>query len=84
MIARIVLIVALGGLMWAARSVLSEEGASSHSGLTLALGFVLLTAFLVGQLASKIGLPKLTGYLATGIAAGPHGLDLVTERMVSG
>src|SRR5690606_1881031 len=28
--------------------------------------------------------PKLTGYLATGIAAGPHGLDLVTERMVSG
>ncbi len=83
MIVRLVLLVAVGALMWAARTFLPEP-ADGKAGLTLALGFVLLAAFLAGQLASSIGLPKLTGYLATGVVSGPAVLDLLTQRLVSG
>lgn len=85
MIVHVLLLVAVGSLMWAARSFLPEpNGAPSTTGLTLALGFVLLAAFLAGHLASRVGLPKLTGYLAAGIVSGPAVLDLISERMVSG
>jgi Kef-type K+ transport system membrane component KefB len=75
------LIVALAGLMSAARSF-SPEGAQGVGGTTLAFGFVLLTAFFAGELFRRIGLPRLTGYLVAGVAIGPSGLGLVTPRMV--
>ena len=44
---------------------------------TLALGFLLLAAHLGGVLAQRLRLPRITGFLLTGFAAGPAWLGLV-------
>src|SRR5574341_1234982 len=44
---------------------------------TLALGFLFLAAQLGGDLAHRLRLPRLTGYLLTGFALGPAWLGLV-------
>ncbi|MEO1271831.1 MAG: hypothetical protein AAFX99_27370, partial [Myxococcota bacterium] len=36
-----------------------------------AMGFILLTAYTVGELVQKLGPPKVVGYILTGIAFGP-------------
>lgn len=80
---RLFLVVVLGGLMHAARAFAPPPGiGSAGAGTALSTGYLLLTAFLVGGLFKKLGLPKLTGYLATGIVAGPQGLALVSGSMV--
>jgi len=48
------------------------------------LGFLLLAGTLTSELTSPLGLPHLTGYLAAGIAAGPHVLRLVDESTLKG
>ena len=49
---------------------------------TMLLGFLLLSAFLMGLVASSIGLPKITGYLLTGIIFGPSLGGYATTMMV--
>jgi Kef-type K+ transport system membrane component KefB len=49
---------------------------------TLALGFLLLAAHLGGELASRVRLPRLTGYLIVGFAVGPAWLGLVRREEV--
>lgn len=75
----LLLILALGGLMHAARSY---QVAGSASGTALAFGFVLLTAFFAGRIFAGLRLPKLTGYMVAGIVVGPAVLGLLTPGMV--
>lgn len=77
----VVLLLALGGLTHAARSF-APAGGPGSAGTALSFGYLLLTAFLVGELFKKLRLPKLTGYIATGVAVGPWGLGLVPEAAV--
>ncbi len=72
-------LLALGGLMHAARSF--APGAAQPGGTELAFGFLLLAAYFAGKTFNKVGLPKLTGYIAAGIVAGPAMLDLVEKSM---
>ena len=82
-VVRLLLITAIGFLMHAVRSFApAAEGRFHGPGVILAAGFVLLAAFFVGRLFAGIGLPRLTGYLAAGIIAGPSVLDLVNEGML--
>lgn len=58
------------------------DGGSSQDGrseLLLALGLLLLGAWLAGRLFERLRLPKLTGYLALGLLAGPSLLGLVSK-----
>lgn len=64
------------GLTMALFNVVTAAG-SLEARATLALGFLLLAAVLAGDLARHAGLPRITGYLAAGIVAGPAGLALV-------
>jgi Kef-type K+ transport system membrane component KefB len=81
---RILLVLILGGLMDAARSFAPERTlGSGAAGTALACGYLLLSAFFVGSLFKSIRLPRLTGYLFTGIVVGPRVLDLVTQPMVT-
>ncbi len=41
------------------------------NGFTLALGFVMLGAWLLGEIVGRLGLPRVVGYLAFGVLAGP-------------
>ena len=49
---------------------------------TLALGFLLLAAYVGGELATRVRLPRLTGYLIVGFAVGPAWLGLVRREEV--
>lgn len=83
MIGRVAMLLALGGFVWAARSFQpAVAGGLDAPGLTMSLGFALLAAFVMGQLAVGVGLPRLTGYLATGVVAGPAVLGLLTTDVV--
>lgn len=74
----ILLLLALGGLMHAAGTFSSSAGSS---GTLLAFGYLLLAAYFAGRVVSRLGLPRLTGYLLAGIASGPFVLELVTFVM---
>jgi Kef-type K+ transport system membrane component KefB len=74
----LLLLVAIAGLMQAARSFTDAAGASATE---LAFGFLLLTAYFMARLVSRLGLPRLTGYLLAGVLAGPFVLELVTREM---
>lgn len=43
-------------------------------------GFLVFISLLVGSIVSSIGLPRVIGYLITGIAMGPSGLGIVTDQ----
>lgn len=72
------IVLALVGLMHAARTF---DSGGSHA-TTLAFGFVLLAAFFTGRIFANLRLPKLTGYIATGILVGPAVLGLLSPEMV--
>lgn len=79
---RILLVLAVGLLMRAVDTIdVSTPGARAGA-LVLGVGFVLVCAWFVGRLAASIGLPKLTGYLATGIVAGPAVLAFLDAETV--
>ena len=73
-------LLALGGLM---RAVGDFAGIARAGGTELAFGYLLLCAYFTARLVSRIGLPKLTGYLASGIIVGPHVLGLVAKPMTA-
>ena len=75
----LLLLLALGGLMHAARSFTDATGAS---GVELAFGFLLLAAYFNSKVLHRFGLPHLTAYLLAGILAGPHVLDLVDPERI--
>jgi Kef-type K+ transport system membrane component KefB len=74
----ILVLVAIGGLMHAAGTFSST---AATSGTLLAFGYLLLVAYFAGRLVSRIGLPRLTGYLIAGVVSGPFVLELVTTTM---
>ncbi|HEV2749404.1 MAG TPA: cation:proton antiporter [Gemmatimonadales bacterium] len=49
---------------------------------TLALAFLLLAAYLGGDLARRARLPRITGYVLVGFAAGPAWLGLIRREEV--
>ena len=78
-----ILLIALGGLMHAARSFAPQGAELSHLvGTDLAFGFLLLAAYFGGKLVAMARSPQLTGYILIGVAAGPFVLNLVSAKMV--
>src|SRR6267154_3368953 len=57
-------------------------GAPLEARATLALGFLLLAAYLGGEIARRVRLPRLTGYLLVGFAVSPAWLGLVQREDV--
>ena len=57
-------------------------GAPLEARATLALGFLLLVAYVGGEIARCVRLPRLTGYLLVGFAVGPAWLGLVQREEV--
>lgn len=72
-----VILLALGGLTHAALSFAGET--EIGAGTALSFGYLMLTAYFVGNAFAAARLPRLTGYLVTGLVAGPGGLGLVPE-----
>jgi Kef-type K+ transport system membrane component KefB len=47
----------------------------------LPLGFALVSAYLLGVVAERVRLPRLSGYLLFGLLCGPYLLNLITTTM---
>jgi Kef-type K+ transport system membrane component KefB len=74
----LLILLALTGLMHAARTF---APALTTGTTELAFGYLVLAAYFTGRLVSRLGLPKLTGYLLAGVVAGPFALGLVDIEM---
>ncbi len=74
----LLLLIAIGGMMQAARSFTTD---TSVAGTELAFGFLLLASYFLAKIFNRFGLPKLTGYIAAGVIAGPYVLEFVTKDM---
>ena len=79
----VVILICLGGLFAAAKSLLLHPGPEAQtSGALLAFGFLLLAAFCAARIAHVFRLPHLVAYLLTGVVAGPYVLDLVSRDVL--
>lgn len=76
----IFLVLVLTGLMRALATFAS--GDQTSAGVSLTLGYLLLSAYFIGGSFKHVGLPKLTGYIATGVIVGPSVLGLVAGPML--
>ena len=75
------LILAVLALIWAQQ--VAGPDISPGAGTALALGFTLLGASIVGDVLRRVHLPRLTGYLLFGLAAGPYLGNLITQPMAA-
>lgn len=71
------------GLLLLGMQLLDPLGSAGHGGQwLLTFGFLILAAYSGGELASVAGLPKIIGYLFTGVLFGPSVLDTVSAEAV--
>ena len=75
-----VTLVLLFGLTWLSFKGVAPTLAGGR--LAVLVGFVLLTSSVAGSLAAEVGLPRITGFILVGIAAGPSLLGLLPGSAV--
>jgi len=80
MLRPVVTLAMLMGLMWLTFQAVSPT--MGDGGLTVFAGFMLLAASVAGTVASKAGLPRITGFIVIGIVVGPHVLALLPQAAV--
>ncbi len=59
-----------------------EEKTHTMAESMMALGFVLVAAYLIGKITMKYKLPKITGYILAGFIFGPYLIDLLSKPVV--
>ncbi len=53
---------------------------STAESSTIALGFLISSAYIVGQCIERLRLPKITGYILTGLLFGPYLLEFISKE----
>lgn len=79
---RLIIIALLFLLMSALPFLQVVEDRPFHPKSLAALGFVLLAAYTLGEIASRLNLPKITGYIITGLLFGPYVINLFSVGVV--
>ena len=70
-------------LLYAAmRGVFALGSATAGAPTLMLLGFLILAAYSVGELAAGLRLPKIVGYMAAGIIFGPSALAYVAQPVL--
>lgn len=52
--------------------------------IVLQVGIIILTGYLVGLMAQKLGFPRVTGYILAGLLLNPYVLEFVIHRSIIG
>ncbi len=87
---RLFVLASLLGLMVALQALRVDFSLSEMDPLTLAaIGFVIIGAYTVGEILATIGLPRISGYILSGVLFGPHiskiltlPVDILSDRVV--
>lgn len=81
---RLFVVIALLAMMVGLRALQTQTSLPGTDPLTLAaIGFVVLAAFALAELGGHLGLPKVTGYIVTGVVLGPHAIDILSSQVVT-
>ncbi len=76
---RYLLLAVLAAMSWTARTVGGHPLADPAGSALLALGCMIIGGVLAGDLAERVRLPRITGYLVLGMLVGPSVLGLETR-----
>lgn len=79
---RLIIVALLFLLMSALPYLQVAEDSAFHPKSLAALGFVLLAAYTLGEITGKFKLPKITGYIVTGLLFGPYVINLFSVGVV--
>jgi Kef-type K+ transport system membrane component KefB len=71
----------LVGLMLLLQRTVAPDGVAALRTIGLAVGLALVAATLLGSLAERARLPRLSGYLLFGLVCGPYVVNLLTPAM---
>ncbi len=81
---RLFVVLALLAMMVGLRALQTETSPPGTDPLTLAaIGFVVLAAFAIAELGGRLTLPKVTGYIVTGIVLGPYAINILSLQVVA-
>lgn len=81
---RLFVVLALLAMMIGLRALQTETSPPGTDPLTLAaIGFVVLAAFAIAELGGRLTLPKVTGYIVTGIVLGPYAINILSTQVVA-
>lgn len=79
---RVVVLVVLLGMMLGITALKTDQ-VRAHDPMTLAaIGFVILAAFTVSEVGSMLKLPRVTGYILTGLVLGPSAANILSSDVV--
>lgn len=81
-LARLIGLAAIVGMMWFLVRDVPSSFTAPGAAATLAFGFMILAAYLLAGLLKRLGLPLITGYIATGVVCGPSVLGLLSRSVV--
>ncbi len=73
-------------LLWGGMQLLlslDQGDRAATSATLLVFGFLILAAYTVGEIATTVQLPKVTGYLAAGLLFGPSALGVVSPHSIA-
>ena len=73
-------IAAIVSITYAIRTFVPLGSEVLSPGVTLAAGFLLITAIQTGHVFERLRLPHLTGFIIAGLVFGPEVLDLISRR----
>ena len=80
---RIFVVGGLLALMLGLRALGTDDSKGAAALTLAAIGFVILTAFAVAELLARAGLPKVTGYILSGVVLGPYVADVLSLDVVA-
>jgi len=72
------------GILFVMSFALNELGLQVGTGqsILLAIGFVILSAYTLSEIGSSLTLPRVTGYILTGLLLGPFALKILSSSIV--
>lgn len=79
---RLLVLVALLGVMLLLRSLRVESMAAHDPLILAAIGFVVLASYTAAEVGSDFKLPRVSGYIAAGVLLGPSVFDVLSPRVV--
>ncbi|MEM7154637.1 MAG: cation:proton antiporter [Myxococcota bacterium] len=79
---RLFVVIALLAMMVSLRALKAETSDGSDPLTLAAIGFVVLAAFALAELGARLSLPKVTGYILSGVALGPFAANVLSADEV--
>lgn len=79
---RLLVVVVLLSLMLVMRSFQAHTDAPGNVITLAAIGFVVLTTFAVADMGTHLSLPRVTGFIITGVALGPSAANILSAEVV--